>query len=219
MTVALAGRCAEKLVMGEANMSTAGGADLEHANNIAREMVYRCGFSRRLGPVAMMDTEEVYINKERSRSVANISTPLARIAMEECTALLEGAEAKAYYGLASNYAALEKLVDVLVEEETISGQQLAAILQEAGVKPFSTPFVEGFGWDEHGELIFPDRPEGEQDSGARGLASYVDSDAGSDGDSGDGVEDGTVNAAEQWHPLNPYQIRMDLPDLLTEQMF
>lgn len=30
--------------MGEANVSTAGGADLEHANNIAREMVYRCGF-------------------------------------------------------------------------------------------------------------------------------------------------------------------------------
>lgn len=32
------------MVMGEANVSTAGGADLEHANNIAREMVYRCGF-------------------------------------------------------------------------------------------------------------------------------------------------------------------------------
>ena len=24
---------------------------------------------------------------------------------------------------------------------------------------FPTPFVEGFGWDESGELIFPDRPE------------------------------------------------------------
>lgn len=31
--------------------------------------------------------------------------------------------------------------------------------QEAGVKPFPTPFVEGFGWDETGELVFPGRPE------------------------------------------------------------
>lgn len=32
-------------------------------------------------------------------------------------------------------------------------------LQAAGVKPFPSPFVEGFGWDESGELMFPDRPE------------------------------------------------------------
>ena len=69
--------------MGEENLTTAGGADLAMANNVAREMVYRCGFSARLGPVALMDSEEVYLNRERTRSVANISTPLARIAMEE----------------------------------------------------------------------------------------------------------------------------------------
>lgn len=42
--VAMAGRCAERLVLGEANVSTAGAADLEGANHIAREMVFRCGF-------------------------------------------------------------------------------------------------------------------------------------------------------------------------------
>lgn len=42
----MAGRCAERLVLGEANVSTAGAADLEHANGIAREMVFRCGFRR-----------------------------------------------------------------------------------------------------------------------------------------------------------------------------
>ena len=76
-------RCAEKLVMGEGNVTTAGAADLEHVNNIAREMVYRCGFSKRLGPVSLMDNEDVYINKEQSRSIANISTELAAIALTE----------------------------------------------------------------------------------------------------------------------------------------
>lgn len=27
------------------------------------------------------------------------------------------------------------------------------------MKPFPSPFVEGFGWDESGELVFPGRPE------------------------------------------------------------
>ena len=76
-------RCAEKLVMGEGFVTTAGAADLEHVNSIAREMVYRCGFSKKLGPVSLMDNEEVYINKEQSRSIANIGTELAAIALTE----------------------------------------------------------------------------------------------------------------------------------------
>lgn len=76
-------RCAEKLILGEGNVTTAGASDLEHVNSIAREMVYRCGFSKRLGPVALMDNEEVYINKEQSRSIANIGTELAAIALTE----------------------------------------------------------------------------------------------------------------------------------------
>ena len=79
----VADRCAEKLILGEGNVTTAGASDLEHVNSIAREMIYRCGFSKRLGPVALMDNEEVYINKEQSRSIANIGTELAAIALTE----------------------------------------------------------------------------------------------------------------------------------------
>lgn len=46
-------------------------------------MVYRCGFSKRLGPVALMDTEEVFISRNRTRTVVNIGTELATIAMAE----------------------------------------------------------------------------------------------------------------------------------------
>lgn len=64
-------------------MTTAGGADLDNVNNIAREMVYRCGFSKRLGPVALMDTEEVFIGRGRTRAVANIGSELAAIALTD----------------------------------------------------------------------------------------------------------------------------------------
>ena len=38
--------------------------------------------------------------------------------------LVEGAEAKAYYGLAVNYRALEALVDRLLVKETLSGNEV-----------------------------------------------------------------------------------------------
>lgn len=70
-------------MLGEGRISTAGMRDFDSANNIAREMVYRCGFSRRLGPVALMSSEERFLHDARTRGVANISSELARIAMAD----------------------------------------------------------------------------------------------------------------------------------------
>ena len=52
-------RCAERLVFGEDRVSTSGSDDVLDANYRAREMVYRLGFNKRLGPVALMDDDEV----------------------------------------------------------------------------------------------------------------------------------------------------------------
>ncbi len=52
--VSLAGRCAERLVMGEGEMTAMGSPDLFHANMIAREMVLTMGMGRRMGPVDLM---------------------------------------------------------------------------------------------------------------------------------------------------------------------
>jgi hypothetical protein len=46
-------------------------------------MVYRCGFGKRMGPVSLMDTEEVYINAERSKGIADISTEMAKVAFQD----------------------------------------------------------------------------------------------------------------------------------------
>ncbi len=52
-------------MLGDAHVSTAGSADLDSANVVAREMIYRCGFSSKLGPVSLMDEEEVYLGRSR----------------------------------------------------------------------------------------------------------------------------------------------------------
>ena len=49
--------------------------------------------------------------------------------------LLDGAEAKAYWGLALNYKPLQALVDVLVAEETINGERLTEVGHGALASP------------------------------------------------------------------------------------
>lgn len=194
MVVALAGRCAEQLVLGEANLSTAGATDLEMANSIAREMVYRCGFGRRTGPVALMDNEEVYLNKSKTKKISDISTDMAKVAYQDVVELLEGAEAKSYWALVANYEALEKLSKVLYEEETLTGEQVAQVIESCNPTKFDAPYVSGFSWSENGELICPDKKgETSTQNGVR-----------------------NEDTPSWWSPKNPYSPPADIANLLGE---
>ncbi len=72
--------------------------------------------------------------------------------------LIEGAEAKAFYGLALNYKPLQALVERLLVKETLSGAEVRETLEGAGVIPFPDPYVEGFTWGEDGGLQYPGMP-------------------------------------------------------------
>ena len=93
--------------------------------------------------------------------MAPMSTAMAKIAYTDVEELVEAAEAKAYWGLAVNYAALEALTGVLMKEESITGERLAEILEGAGapLRRYAAPYTEGFGWSEDGGLLWPGRPE------------------------------------------------------------
>ena len=71
--------------MGEANISTAGASDMEYANLVAREMVYKCGFSRRLGPVTLMDSTTGFLRGQSANYVADIGSELAAVALTDIT--------------------------------------------------------------------------------------------------------------------------------------
>jgi hypothetical protein len=72
--------------------------------------------------------------------------------------LIDGAEAKAYYGLVINYGPLKALVEKLMLKETLSGKEVRETLEGAGVIKFPDPYVEGFGWGEDGMLNYPGMP-------------------------------------------------------------
>lgn len=95
MVSRMAGRAAERLALGDGGVTTAGGGDLLAATTVARELLLRAGLSRSLGPVACMDTEQVYGRRRGSaRSVGRFGSVTASAAMAEIEALLRAAEAK-----------------------------------------------------------------------------------------------------------------------------
>ena len=205
LVVSLAGRCAERLLLGDANISTAGASDLNTANAVAKEMIYRCGFSKHLGPVALIDAEDDYIaNTFETSTVGNVSTDIARLAFEECRSLLDAAEAKAYYGLATNFPALEALIEVLINRETIGVPILRKIAYEHHLQEFTTPYVEGFGWNAEGHLLFPGD-------------GRTTSEAERNGTDGRYSSIRRRRADAWWDPANPYQLRTDLEDVLRER--
>lgn len=80
MVVRVAGRCAERLLLGEGRISSVGAEHLDTANIIAKMMIYKCGFSKYLGPVPLMESSNFDDeNTPRNKRPSNISTELARL--------------------------------------------------------------------------------------------------------------------------------------------
>ncbi|KAI3432765.1 hypothetical protein D9Q98_004305 [Chlorella vulgaris] len=207
MVVALAGRSAERLVLGDANISTVGASQLQTANLIAREMIFRCGFSSRLGPVSMMDEEESYLG-DNGHAIADISTEIAVIAFQEVEELVEAAEAKAYYGLARNYEALIALTEALIQRQSLTGEELRAVLEEHHVHRYANDSVEGYGWAPDGGLHWPGKAESLQEVSQQ-VADYLANQKAASGGEGGA-------APRWWAPNSPYSVRTDIADLLQE---
>jgi cell division protease FtsH len=127
LAVRLGGRAAELLVRGEA--STGAADDLASATALATQMVREFGLSQAIGPVSYTGAQ--------TWSFAGPGTPRGysertqwRID-REVAALLTRAEARARELLTEHRQALHQLTTALVERETITGDQVRALVRAA----------------------------------------------------------------------------------------
>jgi cell division protease FtsH len=122
LAVRLGGRAAEVLVLGEA--STGASNDLAGATDLALRMVREWGLSNALGPIGY--------SAERHATDPFSARPYAeqtqRLIDEEIARLLRQAEQQATDLLETHRAGLDQVVALLLEEETIDGDQLLAVL-------------------------------------------------------------------------------------------
>ena len=125
LAIRMGGRAAEVLVLGEG--STGASNDLTSATEIATRMVREFGMSAELGPVGYGSDDVSYLGLQTP-----VSRPYAeatqRIVDQEVSALLVAAEARARDVLAEHRPALDKLADLLVEQETVEGPAVYELL-------------------------------------------------------------------------------------------
>ncbi len=125
LAVKLGGRAAERLIRGEA--STGASDDLAAATALATQMVCEFGLSDALGPVSYgWTTAQAHPGLAMPRGH---SEQTQRLVDREVAALLTAAETRARDLLTQHIEALNQLTAALLERETITGDQVRALVQ------------------------------------------------------------------------------------------
>ena len=123
------GRLAEELIFGADNVTTGAGNDIQQATSLARKMVTEYGFSDKLGRLRYNDNDEEIFLGHSVTQHKNVSEATAGVIDEEIRRLIEEAETKARQILTDHGDDLEKIAQALLEYETLSGQEVHALLR------------------------------------------------------------------------------------------
>jgi cell division protease FtsH len=140
LCVAFGGRIAEELVFGHEKVTTGAMSDIEQATRMARAMVTRFGMSDDLGPIAYAENqEEVFLGHSVSRQ-QNVSEATAQRIDAEIRRIIDESYRRAYQILSERMSDLNVLARGLLEYETLSGDEIVALLK--GIPPVRTPYEE-----------------------------------------------------------------------------
>ncbi|HVM35235.1 MAG TPA: ATP-dependent zinc metalloprotease FtsH [Actinomycetota bacterium] len=127
IVTAMAGLAAEELVLGEP--STGAEEDLERATELAKDMIGRFGMSPRLGRVRLLSSDiEQFLGGDSGLNDLSAETHAEFDA--EVRRLLEQGEEEALRVLTDHRSELDDLAARLLEQETLEGAPLYAILTQ-----------------------------------------------------------------------------------------
>ena len=127
----MAGRVAEELVT--ADISDGATGDIKQATKIARAMVCDFGMSE-LGPIAMGENQDtVFLGRDITRS-QHVSEDTARRIDAAVSAIIATEYKRAEQIIATHRAALDKIAEALLENETIEGRHVLEIIKHGEIK-------------------------------------------------------------------------------------
>ncbi|MBL8665856.1 MAG: ATP-dependent zinc metalloprotease FtsH [Rhodospirillales bacterium] len=169
LAVLFGGRIAEELVFGADNVTTGAGNDIRQATETARRMVTEFGFSDRLGPLRYSDNQEEIFLGHSVTQQKHVSDATARLIDEEVRRLIDDAESTARRILSERRDDLEVLASALLEYETLSGEEVRALLRGE-------------------DVVRPDAREESRDSGRRTSVPSSGKKAGKEARGGFGAE-------------------------------
>jgi cell division protease FtsH len=137
---ALGGRAAEHEIFGDAEVTTGAGGDLQQVSGMARQMVTRFGMSD-LGPLSLESQQgEVFLGRDwttRSEYSEEISSRIDA----QVRSIVEHCYERSLKIVRDNREVIDRLVDLLIEKETIDGEEFRQIVAEYTVVPEKEQFV------------------------------------------------------------------------------
>jgi len=140
ITGALGGRAAEEMIFGDAEVTTGAGGDLQQVAGMARQMVTRFGMSE-LGLLSLeSQSSEVFLGRDlMTRS--DYSEEIASRVDTQVRAIVEKCYEDAKRIMREHRTVIDRLVDLLVEKETIDGEEFRQIVAEYTAVPDKEQFV------------------------------------------------------------------------------
>ena len=129
ISVAMGGRLAEEIIFGHGKVTSGATSDIEMATKMARAMVTQYGMSDKLGPLAYAENEqEVFLGHSVAKH-QNMSEETAKVIDSEIRKIVDACYDRARTILNDNMGELHTLAKGLLEYETLSGDEIKALLE------------------------------------------------------------------------------------------
>ena len=139
----LGGRVAEALFLGD--ISVGASSDIDRATKLAKDMVARYGMCEKLGTVSYLDGGEVFIGRDY-QTTKSYSEKVAGTIDDEVKTLIDKAYDHCKQILSENEEALYRVVDYLLENENMTGEQFADCMEGREIGESSdTSLLDNFG--------------------------------------------------------------------------
>jgi cell division protease FtsH len=129
LIMAMGGRAAEEIIFGPDRVSNGASGDIKMATDQTRRMVTEWGMSEKLGMISYGDNgQEVFLGHSVTQN-KNVSEATAREIDNEIKSVIDHAYAEAKRILTERIADLHALAKGLLEYETLSGEEIQAVLR------------------------------------------------------------------------------------------
>nr|WDB00692.1 cell division protein [Cavernulicola chilensis] len=131
---ALGGRAAEEVVFGNAEVTTGASNDLQQVTSMARQMVTRFGMSN-IGPLSLeSQNNEVFLGRDLGNRSEFSEEVTSRIDLQ-VNSIVKHCYKEALEIIMDNRVIIDKVVDILIEKETIEGHDFVRIIEDYTIVP------------------------------------------------------------------------------------
>ena len=122
------GRAAEEIIFGKDNITDGAGSDIYYATLIAKDIVTKYGMTEKFGPVFLEATEEDYMLQRKY-----YSEQTGKEVDDEIRKIITEQYSRAKNILLDNRDKLEEVTNILLEKETIMGDEFEAIMKNENI--------------------------------------------------------------------------------------